>query len=96
MMCAQQIKQYADQMQKCKHVIIVMNRKNKAHSCAPHLHGQGHGPLKFTWKWGINLSHLSMLTPSSSADLNHNAISMHVNDKVHLRQSVVTQTNVTW
>lgn len=56
----------------------------------PHLHGQGHGPLKFTWKWGINLSHLSMLTPSNSAGLNQDAVSMHLNDKFHLRLSVVS------
>lgn len=56
----------------------------------PHLHGQGHGPLKFTWKWEINLSHLSMLTHSNSTGLNQDAVFMHLNDKFHLRLCVVS------
>lgn len=72
-----------------------MNRKKQGLlTCPPNLHGQGHGPLKFTWKWRINLSHLSTLTPSNSAGLNQDAVSMHLNDKFHLLLSVVSRANV--
>lgn len=72
----------------------VMNRKTRVTPMPPHLHGQGHGALKFTWKWEINLSHLSMLTHSNSTDLNQNAPFMHLNHKFCVRACVTSQFNV--
>lgn len=46
---------------------------------------RGHGPLKFTWKWEINLSHLSTLARPSGTGPNQEAVFMHLNHKFHLR-----------
>lgn len=46
--------------------------------------GRGHGPLKFTWKWEINLSHLSTLAQPNNAGPNQEAAFMHLNHKFHL------------
>lgn len=50
----------------------------------PRLFAWARARLKFTWKWRINLSHLSMLTPSNSTGPIQVAVSILMKNPVYV------------